>query len=196
MNELIDYVKVYDDVLSATECDHLIELFEKNTPTSNPFYRVSTYQWAEDYRRFTEAEITNVEAFKEIVNPLYSIANDVYHHYKDDCGRFFPEKVGFENFRMKRYDNNDNDQFGWHADVGDYPSARRFLVMFFYLNDVEQGGETQFEFNQEYSKSTYFTVNPKRGRMVVFPPMWMFPHRGCKPISGPKYILSTYAHYQ
>jgi hypothetical protein len=61
--------------------------------------------------------------------------------------------------------------------------------MFTYLNDVEEGGETEFE--SEFG----FTVKPKQGRMVVFPPMWMFPHRGKQPISNSKYILSTYLHY-
>ena len=61
--------------------------------------------------------------------------------------------------------------------------------MFTYLNDVEEGGETEFLSNGE------FTVKPKCGRMVVFPPSFMFPHRGRKPISNSKYILSTYLHY-
>ena len=30
------------------------------------------------------------------------------------------------------------------------------------------------------------------GRLVVFPPYWMFQHEGRPPVSGDKYILSTY----
>lgn len=195
MNNLIDYVKTYD-ALDPTICSDLIDIFEKNTPQTNPWYRHSDKEWAEDYRSFLEAEITHVPEFQNFITPIYSVAQSVYQQYKRDVGAFFPEKVGFESLRMKRYDANGHDQFGWHADVGDYPSARRFLVMFFYLNDVQEGGETQFEFTHDYDKSTHFTIKPKCGTIVVFPPMWMYPHRGCKPISGPKYILSTYAHYQ
>jgi hypothetical protein len=64
--------------------------------------------------------------------------------------------------------------------------------MFTYLNDVDEGGETEFESDE----NNLFTVKPKCGRIVVFPPMWTFPHRGKKPISNPKYILSTYLHYK
>lgn len=196
MNQLTDYIKVYDNVIRPEVCNGLIEVFEKNTPSTNPFYRVSTQEWDEDYRKFTEAEITNIPDFSQFIAPLYKNVQAAYKKYKEDCGRFFPKKNGLENFRLKRYDANNYDQFGWHADVGDYPSARRYLVMFLYLNDVDLGGETQFEFDKDYENSkAYFTVKPKCGRMVLFPPMWMFPHRGCKPISGPKYILSTYAHY-
>lgn len=69
----------------------------------------------------------------------------------------------------------------------DYATSRRFLSFFWYLNDVDQGGETVFD---------DLIIQPKTGRMVVFPPLWMFPHKGCIPISNEKYLLSTYLHYK
>lgn len=196
MNNLIDYVKVYDDVLSEALCEELIYNFDKYDTTKSPFYRQSKNSWDEDYRQFYEFDISHIIDFSHLILPVYNVAKNIHARYSKECGRFFPEKFGFEDLRMKKYEANNVDQFGWHADVGNYASARRYLVMFFYLNDVESGGETQFQFSGDYSKTVHFTVKPKRGRMVVFPPMWMFPHRGCMPISGPKYILSTYAHYQ
>ena len=56
-----------------------------------------------------------------------------------------------------------------------------------YLNDVENGGETEF---------LNVSIKPKAGTLVVFPPLWMFPHKGNAPISGSKYLLSTYLHYK
>ena len=38
---------------------------------------------------------------------------------------------------------NDKDEFKEHVDVGDYASARRFLVFFLYLND-NFGGQNIF----------------------------------------------------
>jgi prolyl 4-hydroxylase len=69
----------------------------------------------------------------------------------------------------------------------DYDTARRFLSFIFYLNDVEQGGETVF---------ANLRVKPEKGLLLMFPPMWMFPHRGDPPISNTKYILSVYLHYR
>jgi hypothetical protein len=77
--------------------------------------------------------------------------------------------------------------FDTHVDVQDYASARRYLAFLWYLNDVEDGGKTVF---------TGLTIAPKRGTLIVFPPLWMFPHKGEPPISGPKYILSGYLHYK
>lgn len=196
MNQLLDYVKVYDDVLTDGMCNELISNFENFNKQTSPFFTYRKSEWNEDYRQFHEFDIVRVQQFSHMLDPLYKTAQNMFTRYNKECGRFFPEKTGFEDLRIKRYDANGMDQFGWHTDVGNYASARRFLVMFFYLNDVEEGGETDFQFSGDYSKEPVFTVKPKRGRMVIFPPMWMFPHRGRTPISGSKYIISTYAHYQ
>jgi hypothetical protein len=47
-------------------------------------------------------------------------------------------------------------------------------------------GETVFDFGH---------VKAKCGRLVMFPPLWMYPHKGSVPISGAKYIMSSYLHY-
>lgn len=108
-----------------------------------------------------------------------------YYEFVDS--RCFPDKNNFEQFRIKKYYNDGNDLFDTHVDVQDYSSARRFLSFLFYLNDVDEGGETIFE---------GITIKPKAGSMIVFPPLWLFPHRGNPPVSNTKYILSTYLHYK
>ena len=70
----------------------------------------------------------------------------------------------------------------------DYPSARRYLAFLFYLNDVQKGGQTEFRFHGRM-------IRPEAGSVLVFPPTWEYPHIGLPPISGPKYIMSTYLHY-
>jgi hypothetical protein len=38
-------------------------------------------------------------------------------------------------------------------------------------------------------------VQARQGRCVIFPPNWLYPHRGLQPQDTDKYILSTYLHY-
>ena len=191
MHNLSNYIRVYDDVLPKETCDYLIKSFEEEKiKQNNQYLRHSDFSWQNDYRSFLELNISQTESYKDFMPKYYSRTKQIYDHYKSIVGTdFFPQKFAFEDARLKKYEANDYDQFGWHIDVGDKASASRYLVMFTYLNDVEVGGETQFEGELDY------TVKPVCGRMVVFPPMWMFAHRGKKPISCPKYILSTYLHY-
>lgn len=142
--------------------------------------------------KFSQYNLTkNISSLDKNINALHNKLirlvmshRDNYYKYVDK--RCFPQKHAFEQFRIKRYENNGEDRFDTHVDVTDYESARRFLSFFWYLNEVDEGGETIFN---------ELTIKPKMGRMVVFPPLWMFPHRGNKPISGNKYLLSTYLHY-
>ena len=89
---------------------------------------------------------------------------------------------------MKMYTNNNHDQFKDHVDVGDYNSARRFLVCFLYINTVGVGGETNFP-------KLDYAISPVRGRILLFPATWQWRHAGLPPVSGPKYILGSYLHY-
>ncbi len=75
----------------------------------------------------------------------------------------------------------------------DHESAKRFLVAFFYLNDVEEGGETGFKYNR--NQEPLLKVKPETGKLLMFPPFWTHPHIGYPPISGTKYIIGTYLHY-
>lgn len=190
MENLSHYVRVYDDVFDAEFCQGLIELFDKENTSDSEVMRTSDHRWEEDYRHFREIDITKAPQFTPFVSAYYNRITQVYEHYKSIVDNpFFPHKHNFEDARMKKYEANDKDQFGWHVDVGDKPSASRFLVMFAYLNDVEEGGFTRFKSEVD------FIIKPKQGRIVLFPPMFMYPHIGEKPVSGPKYIISTYVHY-
>jgi hypothetical protein len=100
-----------------------------------------------------------------------------------------PKKYSFENIKIKRYLPNSPDQFKPHVDVGNYESAKRFLAFIVYLNDNFSGGETNIlTYNKE--------IKPKKGSLLVFPPLWTHFHQG-KPITSgnPKYILGSYLQY-
>ena len=86
------------------------------------------------------------------------------------------------------YQNNGKDQFKDHVDVADHATARRFVVIFLYLNDVTVGGETRFPVLD-------YTVTPKCGRILMFPATWQYRHAGLPPLSSKKYIVGSYLHY-
>lgn len=71
----------------------------------------------------------------------------------------------------------------WHIEQGTGHSASRALVWMFYLNDVEDGGETEFLFQRT-------KVKPKKGTIVVWPAGVTHPHRGNPPYSNDKYIVT------
>lgn len=89
----------------------------------------------------------------------------------------------------QRYDKQMGGYPYWHSEV--YPQAghndalHRMLLFMFYLNDVEEGGETEFHYQD-------IKVKPKAGRMVIAPAYFTHTHRGNVPVSNNKYILTSW----
>tara|TARA_B100000424_G_scaffold122427_1_gene92710 strand:+ start:830 stop:1396 length:567 start_codon:yes stop_codon:yes gene_type:complete len=183
---LKEYVRLYDDAFDAPFCNNVIEQFHKSE---------STYLDRDNRPTFHELNISQRFMAKDPLwdlpqRSISSIFQGVVSKYVTtmDVGPDFPERWGYEEFRLKMYENNDYDQFKEHVDVGDHASARRFLVCFLYLNDVEEGGETVFP-------KLKLAIKPKCGRILLFPATWQYRHAGLPPISGKKYIVGSYLHY-
>lgn len=71
----------------------------------------------------------------------------------------------------------------WHAEDANKGCTRRVLAHMMYLNDVEEGGETEFLYLAKRFK-------PIKGRMLIWPGGFTHTHRGNPPISGDKYIAT------
>jgi len=185
----MSYIKTYDGVLPLGYCEHIIEKFEDDKE-----HQVESV--LEGHRSFTEININQNENWKDVENLMLNLVQENLKKYMaDNCidVMAWPAKIGYEQFRMKRYMPNDKDEIQFHVDVQDHASARRFLVFFFYLNTVEEGGETAFAMNRD--SNPHFQVKPEAGKLLVFPPLWTHPHIAKRPISGPKYIIGGYLHY-
>lgn len=178
-----NYISVFDNVLEEDFCKGLIDKFERT--------KTAWVRRDDSYKTFNEINFGQHPMFAEDQNYILSRVQPFVDKYCEQHNiKFFPKQIGFEQVRMKKYEIGGKEEFREHVDVGDHASARRFLVMFFYLNNVAEGGETAF-----IGIDHDLRVQPKTGRMLCFPPMWTHPHAGLPPISNTKYIAGTYLHY-
>ena len=187
-------IRIYDDVIDEESCQKLIEKFESFEDRLEEVYEEDEGEKI----AFKQLQLVKFKEWESVQNGMLELFQDYIVRYKSDCNirnKQWPKEYGYEAIRMKRYLNNDLDRFDPHVDVLDYETSRRFLAFFIYVNDVEQGGETKFL--NLYKPGTYipFTVTPKRGRLLMFPPMWPWYHAGLKPESGKKYLIHSYCHY-
>jgi len=183
-------IRIYDDVLDKISCEEIIEKFED----FHKRYETVFQQDGENIISFEQLRINDYDSWNSINTGLLKLFQEHVVKYKIDCRvepEMWPKKFGFEAIRMKRYLANDYDRFDPHVDVLDYDSARRFLAFFVYLNDVPIAGETNFCSRTMIQKS----IQPKRGRLLIFPPMWPWFHAGLKPLGDKKYIIHSYCHY-
>ena len=182
------YISTYDNLLTKEYCNELIDKFETNTQCHSR-EKNAHGEWL---MSFSQINFFKHDIFKDDMQKLDGIFRQAVNQYVKDNNiqdGQWPSKFRFEQIRMKRYNPQTPDRFDLHVDVTDHDSARRFLVVFFYLNDDFEGGETDFP--QLNTKAI-----PKPGRLIMFPPMWAWWHKANPILSGrPKYIVGTLLHY-
>ena len=175
---LADYIVVTDNVIDPAHCAALIARFEASDQVEKAEL--------EGAFSFTQLDVTS--AWPDQRDALVKVFVEHAGAYQRRVdARFWPPRFGFEHLKMKRYLPDGRDAFPPHVDVMGQNASRRFLAAMIYLNAPE-AGETVFG-------DLDVTIRPAPGRMVCFPPLWLFPHEGRPPLVRPKYILNTYLCY-
>ena len=91
-----------------------------------------------------------------------------------------------ENFNIQKY-NPGQGFHSWHCERAQ-ANSDRMLVFMTYLNDVTDGGETEF-FYQKYK------AEPKKGLTLLWPVDWTYTHRGNVSKTQEKYIATGWFSY-
>jgi prolyl 4-hydroxylase len=177
---LSDYVKVYEKTLSPEKCQALISRFEAAAPL---------HEQTPAERAFRFVELNVSRHWPDAEAHIQGIMMSHIERYWEELGvgPYWPKRVDAEKLRLKRYLPDGRDRFPPHVDVMTSAESRRFLTAILYLNEPG-GGETIFP-------GLDISVSPAPGRMVIFPPLWLFPHAGLPPRDRAKYILHRYLWY-
>ena len=80
--------------------------------------------------------------------------------------------------------------YSWHTErtASCEPSTSRHLVFMTYLNDVNEGGETEF-FHQKLK------IKPEKGLTLIWPADWTFTHRGVVAPNEDKYLITSWFNF-
>jgi len=107
-----------------------------------------------------------------------------------DKYKFFDDVDTLHNdiFMIQKY-NKQEGKYIYHCDSNVECEHKRYRILTFlwYLNDVDIGGETEF-WNGVYE------IKPKKGKLIIFPACWSYPHRGKMPLSSDKYIITGWLY--
>jgi hypothetical protein len=185
-NPLLDvrsYVQWFDQALPAEFCAQMVSSFNQMITHQTPNGR--DQQAALTDSTWIEINI-QPHVDEAFMGFFYAQIDNYLTQYNARLPMLLPvpSRPHLEDLRIKRYRVNTDDQFQPHFDAGD-AHANRYLVFLWYLNDVGEGGETEFP-------DLGIKVQARAGRLLMFPPYWMFQHAGRKPLSNDKYIVSTY----
>lgn len=76
----------------------------------------------------------------------------------------------------------------WHCETETRDMSNRFMTFICYLNDIQEGGETEFLY---YPKR----IKAEMGKIILFPGHFTHTHRGNPPLTNEKYILTGWVEF-
>tara|TARA_R110002012_G_scaffold771_3_gene3401 strand:- start:1435 stop:1971 length:537 start_codon:yes stop_codon:yes gene_type:complete len=171
------------------ECNKAIKLYEEQNKFNNTLNRIhfenSSTLKKQDQQFFAAAN--NLSLWWESLKPMMVNFDLAWNHYIKNTGADEAYGVPFNFTDLKIQKTLPTEGYHvWHIEHGKgFENEPRAFVFSIYLNDVEEGGETEFlNFSQR--------VKPKKGRIVIWPAGFPYVHRGNPPLSGEKYILTSW----
>ncbi|WP_258808232.1 2OG-Fe(II) oxygenase [Pseudidiomarina sp. CB1] len=217
-----DFIEVYDNALSPDFCEAFMQTFDASPhlqqgrtgggvdvskKLSNDLYlnqhadyqeqlsviQQATFDYAVEYfKKYRFALIAPLAL--QVRHPKTGEAVALTHENFDEVAAgneaaYMQLLYRLGPIQAQRYAQGKGNYNYWHCEVfpekNSVEALHRTLLFMFYLNDVEEGGSTDFYYQQR-------SIQPRQGRMVIAPGYFTHTHRGSTPISGDKYILTSW----
>lgn len=197
MNNTGDFIEVYEDVFSNEFCDNLVKYFEWQSQNAMTWRRDA--EGASPLNKSDEAITVNPNRPIDLeftADNLDGYLKEFHEKFWNICYRDYISKNPIiceldrhTIFTYKIQKTKPSEGYHlWHCEIGSTGTSRRLLTYTVYLNDVEEGGETEF-LNQRRR------VKAKKGSVVIFPAGFTHVHRGNTPLSNDKYIMTGWVEF-
>ena len=187
---------IYTNELSISKglCKDIIYLFESD----NSKYQGVTQGGVDKSIKDTNDLLISPEnpKWKRIYNFLELELSRNIKIYLDSLQKYAPgsKSILYSNmvttqvFMIQRYIKGIG-KYIYHNDSQIEWSEKKYRVITYlwYLNDIDEGGETEF-WGGDYS------IKPRAGKLLLFPALWTYPHSGKHPISDNKYIITGWLY--
>ena len=180
-------------------CDDIIQRFENEPRKEQSLIGDGTGLVLDlEQRNSIHILLREMENCNHIVNELYSKLNDALNVYKREFCNYFkrynenPKFINHTLFSHRPFEINDFDvqrvtpesHQRWHSDEG----TNYAHTCIIYLNDLDMkdGGATEFTCGRK--------VQPKAGKILMFPGGWANVHRGCF-VHKHKYMITVHTAF-
>ena len=192
-----NFVRVIDDAMTHEQCAKLIDGFHAVHDHGGSWTRQKgegAPKGIKDDTAIGAEELLLHNIFKPLQEQMLLITNKHITAYIQDyetgmfgieLGENYPVSQAGIKIQMTKPSEG---YHVWHCENAGGEVKARFLTWILYLNDIDEGGETELIHLSE-------RITPKAGRLVIFPAGWTHAHRGNPPLSNTKYIATGWMEY-
>jgi hypothetical protein len=191
-----NFVGVYDDLLPAGYCQHLISEFDRleldNVGANRQKGEGAKKHVKDDYQININGRSIWMAPFQERSpqDMFFDGLQTCYNLYTDKYSVLKEGKIRGDTMKMQRTAPGGGYHV-WHGEQSNGHHANRVLVYMLYLNTLplESAGETEFLYQQK-------RYSPIENRMLVWPASYTHAHRG-NTVFGEqsKYIVTGWFYY-
>lgn len=185
-----EFIGIYENAFTQKECQDTIKLFELYHKTGY------TYTRNKEILNFKNDISTDIvplleldwdpgfidsfhTRFYDYIYPLYNIKYPILQKLVKHKSKYI---------KIQKTSPTQGYHV-WHCEHDAHESSNdRLLSWILYLNDVEDGGETEFLYQS-------LRFKPKTGTFILFPAYFTHTHRGNPPLSGIKYIATGWIEF-
>jgi len=191
--EFKEFIGIYENAFTQKECEDTIKLFENYHKAGYTYSRLGEGKNVLNNKDDVSVSIRpSIELdwnpefihsfhkrFYDYIYPIYNIQYPVLQSLKKHKSKYI---------KIQKTSPTQGYHV-WHCEHDAPPDARdRILAWTLYLNDVEEGGETEFLYQS-------LRFKPKTGTFILFPAHFTHTHRGNPPLSGVKYIATGWIEF-
>ena len=177
-----DFIGVYENVISKELCEEIINLMNSGILGERSIEEGRGLR-KEDYG--SNLEFHNQELANNIKNILYTQILPLYAKKYSIFNHLGPLHI--PSFKIQKTSPTEG-YHEWHCESMEWNSRHRLGVYTIYLNDIKEGGETEFLYQS-------LRVKPTQGTVCIFPSGYTHTHRGNPPLLGEKYIITGWIEY-
>ena len=186
MVEIEDFILVADNVCTPDFCKHYINFFNIMAQRGQSLSRDASGRMMVDDNsvNLCQEDVTgdlNICNFTQRFDDFFW--TNCYKPYADKyaiLSAYAPHKI----YSLKVQRTVPGEAYHvWHTENPKREYCNRLMAFILYLNDVEEGGETEFLYQHR-------RIKPKMGTCVLWPANYTHVHRGNPPLKGEKYILT------
>jgi hypothetical protein len=192
---MTDFIYEIKNSIPDELCDDIINMYELE---DNKYGGLVFSGLRKDIKDTTDLIISkNEKRWERVEKILYNTLTNGFAEYMSHMNKseytsnnitynlLESNKAYINNFMIQKYEKC-KGKYIYHNDfsVNFEKKAYRVVTFIWYLNNVTEGGETEFWGN--------YTIKPEKGKLVFFPASWCYPHRGKMPISDDKYIITNW----
>jgi len=188
------FIGIYEDVFSKQFCEESIKYFENMSKVGFCHNR----QNFEGTAKHNKNDLTVFAHYETQINLMHTQAlitefnsvfwNNCYSDYSNTYSSLQDaSKHSIHACRVQKTEIG-GGYHTWHFESSSREVSNRLMAWMVYLNDVEEGGETEFLYQ-------HMRIKPKEGTLLIFPAGYTHTHRGNPPLSNSKYILTGWVEF-